>query len=275
MNPIDSFSLLGSGKRLIGWGASGLFRYYQTLYPLPLHYLIDSKTSLWGGTCQGLDIHQPEQLAKEDPKHTIIIIYSSFASEIEQQIRKYGSYTAITAPAFFCPERRYLKKVIENGDVDARLIIPQTYTRKYLPFSPSDLIMCGTTDVMQAYWNVALDPRRFNISHGCKTNSLAQISKAMLSTECYLGVRYARKLCPNVAIDLRDSWKFFQKHFIVVDNSWFKLFWVKNPNIPDTFPIFPYRENIDHSFWQSLFFEDEELILKEMDRVDIKHQKWS
>ncbi len=116
MSIIDIFSLIGRMRRIVGWGAGGLFHYYHTLYPLPLDFLIDSDPSLWGSHCRGLNIRPPKRLADEDPKHTLIIIYSSFSDEIAKQIEDYGPYTTIFAPVFFSTESVYLNKMLEEQE---------------------------------------------------------------------------------------------------------------------------------------------------------------
>ena len=82
--------------------------------PLPLQYLIDSDDSLWGSRQNGMDIRPPKQLGNEDPNQILIIIYSSFAAEIEKQVTSIGPYTAICAPEFFCPEGRYHIKYLQE-----------------------------------------------------------------------------------------------------------------------------------------------------------------
>ena len=407
----DTFSLLREKPRIIGWGAGGLFHYYHTIYPLPLPYIIDSESSLWGKRSLGVDIFPPEYLAKEDPIETLIIIYSSFSSEIEKQIESFGPFTAVTASAFFSIDKEFLKKSVEveknrqikknepesnncllvqgpvypnltlsilkvfallfpkdliilstwqgtkqslidelspyvditlqsepppyNGVqnrnfqivstqkgieaakrtgvskilktrtdlflqesnlflnekhvrnvfqinnfgnerevIDNRLIIPQTFTRKFLPFSPSDLVMIGNVNVMETYWDIPLDLRNFNLFKECRSHCLAEISRCMLSTECYLGVNFAKKRYQNISFSLSESWNFFRDNFIVVDNSWFGIYWPKYPHIPDKFPVKLYRENIKHLFWQALFFNDDRQMKDEINKVDIGMQKW-
>ena len=47
-----------------------------------------------------------------------------------------------------------------------RLIVPSSYTRKYLLYHPSDLAMLGAAEDMARYWSTPLDPRSGELLHG-------------------------------------------------------------------------------------------------------------
>ncbi len=96
-----------TGKKLIGWGTGGVYRNLAANNPQPLAYLIDNNQQRWGEQLDGLQICAPELLQKEDPANTLVILYSSFVSEIGQQIEQLGPYQYCSASSFFA-SKEYL-----------------------------------------------------------------------------------------------------------------------------------------------------------------------
>ncbi len=89
------------GKKLIGWGTGGVYRNLATSKPQQLAYLIDNSSQRWGEQLDGLKVCSPEQLLLEDPTNTLVILYSSFVTEIGQQIEQLGPYQYTSATNFF------------------------------------------------------------------------------------------------------------------------------------------------------------------------------
>ncbi len=402
------YNLLATGKKLVGWGSGGVYDYYHGLFPLPLAYLVDNAPQAQGTSKAGLQICPPETLQQEDPQQVVVVIYSSFSTEILQQLNSYGPFTSINAPVLFCsdyrqqwqrveqvlqqslPQRqssatnafliqgqvipeltakiagvyaRYypdslrvlstwegtdpklLEEIVPLVDqvllnappklagvqnrnlqivstraglrycqqqgaervlktrsdmfvmapdllnqceqlrdhydptacrqlgLDNRLVIPQSFTRKYLPYSPSDLAMYGSTKDLLKFWDCPLDERQFGLLEVCQSSNLLQLGVEGLPAECYFGVNFCRRLGRSANGELADSWAFYRDLFLVTDNSWFELFWPKNPHIPDSFPLLPHRETISNRFWHALL-NGGSAQLGAASTIDISSQVW-
>ncbi len=154
-----------------------------------------------------------------------------------------------------------------------RLVIPQSFTRKYLLYSPSDLAMYGATNDLLKFWDCPLDERQFDLLEACQTNNLQQLGVAGLPAECYFGINFCRSLGRPTTEDLLDSWNFYRNLFLITDNSWFELFWPKNPHIPDSFPQQAQRETISSKFWHALLHDSSQLA-EAATAIDISKQFW-
>lgn len=149
----------------------------------------------------------------------------------------------------------YDNKVCQSRGMKNRILIPTSFTRKYLMFHPSDLTMFGTTHDLEIYWNVAYDNRTFGIAEEGKNRNMREFSLKMIPAESYFGQSFARKIYDNeLGNTLQDSWNFYKDFFIVLDDEWFDLFWFKNPWIPDKNTLDRTRALISHYFWQQLYF---------------------
>jgi hypothetical protein len=135
-----------------------------------------------------------------------------------------------------------------------RLIVPSSYTRKYLLYHPSDLTMLGAAEDMMLYWSARLDPRSGELhTVAAPDAALAAVNLAGHPAESYLGLQFCRTLGRPVAGTLVDSWVFYRDLFAVVDNEWFDLLWFKNLSIPDAACRSGVRQMVTGAFWQRLF----------------------
>jgi hypothetical protein len=149
-----------------------------------------------------------------------------------------------------------------------RLIVPASYTRKFLLYHPSDLVMLGAASDLAQYWSAPLDPRGGSLlSPDWMDLPVSQTNLAGNPTESYLGVQFCRSTGRRVAATLADSWAFYRDFFAVVDNDWFDLLWFKNLSIPDAATRRGVRQLVSHQFWQRLEAADSSLAL-EMNEVD-------
>lgn len=148
-----------------------------------------------------------------------------------------------------------------------RLIVPSSYTRKYLLYHPSDLAMLGAADDMAQYWSAPLDPRSGELLTVASPDSaMAAVNLSGHPAESYLGLGFCRTLGRPIAGTLVDSWAFYRDLFAVVDNDWFDLLWFKNLSIPDSARRTGVRQMVTGAFWQRLFACDP---LIERDLLDI------
>jgi WavE lipopolysaccharide synthesis len=141
-----------------------------------------------------------------------------------------------------------------------RLVVPSSYTRKYLLYHPSDLAMLGAAEDMVKYWSAPLDPRSGELlAVASPASAMAAVNLAGHPTESYLGLQFCRTIGRPVAGTLVDSWAFYRDLFAVVDNDWFDLLWFKNLSIPDAARRSGIRQMVTGAFWQRLFACDPQI----------------
>lgn len=134
-----------------------------------------------------------------------------------------------------------------------RLIVPTSFTRKYLLYHPSDLVMLGHAEDLQRYWSAPLDPRSGSLLDAeWLDRPLADVNLAGNPTESYLGLAFCRNLGRPVLGTLDDSWAFYRDSFAIVDHAWFDLLWMKHLALPDTGLEAHIRETVTPAFWRSL-----------------------
>ena len=115
--------------------------------------------------------------------------------------------------------RRY---PIRANYLTGRLIVPDIFTRKYMPYRPSDLMTFGYLEDVWRYWNVSFD-----------------LSDAEIETEQYLCDRTAKEILRVSGLEMRDVDAYrgyrslLRDYFIVRDFSWYEGVWLKYPHIRD------------------------------------------
>ena len=187
-------------------------------------------------------------------------------------ILKTRSDLAVLAPAVFERAAWWLDRIGHDAPREAglrqRLVVPSSFTRKYLLYHPSDLVMLGHVDDMTRYWAAPLDPRRGHLLSGeWVGQSLTSAALNGNPTESYLGTAFCRRLGRPVRGTLADSWAFYRDLFAVMDNDWFDLLWFKNLSIPDAAVRSGVREIVRQAFWERLVAGDPGLE-SEMSAVD-------
>ena len=137
-----------------------------------------------------------------------------------------------------------------------RVIVPSSFTRKYLLYHPSDLVMLGDARDLRRFWSAALDPRGGSLlSADWIDMPLTALNMSGHPAESYLGLEFCRSIRRPVAGTLEDSWAFYRDLFAVVDNDWFDLVWFKNLAIPDVGVRSGLRQTVSHAFWQRLQYD--------------------
>lgn len=134
-----------------------------------------------------------------------------------------------------------------------RLIVPTSYTRKYLLYHPSDLVMLGHAEDLARYWSAPLDPRAGSLLDATWLDRpLADVNLDGNPTESYLGLAFCRSLQRPILGTVEDSWAFYRDSFAVVDHAWFDLLWMKHLAVPDEGLEAHIRETVTPGFWRSL-----------------------
>jgi len=157
--------------------------------------------------------------------------------------------------------------------LEGRILIPMSFTRRYLLYHPSDLFMAGYVGDLLTFWQADLDDRIFDLEEACRQLSLKALSMGGMVTECYLGQSFARRIGWKLKGDLLDSWQYYRDLFLVVDNRWADLCWLKNPSLITDLAWKRPQELVDHYFWQSLYLSKSRFT-SSINDLDISVQKW-
>jgi len=137
-----------------------------------------------------------------------------------------------------------------------RIIVPSSFTRKYLLYHPADLVMLGDARDLQTFWSASLDPRGGSLlSADWIDMPLTAVNMSGHPAESYLGLEFCRSIRRPAAGTLEDSWAFYRDLFAVVDNDWFDLVWFKNLAIPDVGVRSGPRQTVSQAFWQRLQYD--------------------
>jgi len=392
--------------RHVGWGTGSAFEYFHARYPLKLAYSVDNEPTRWGTERIGVPVVGPDTLRSEDPRQTLIVIYSSAWREILPQLSRMGFRRAVPAGALFGlladpagrdrlaradalsrrrvrrrPSARraivvqgpivpevtkyalsvtsaqhphdlivlstwretpaelvaevapYVDEVVLNDapalagiqhrnyqivstraglecaraagaeqvlktrtdgvhispsifddaaaleqrfapaaaralGLRGRIIVPQSFTRTYVPYHASDLMMLGATEDLMAFWSAPLDLRPGTARDFYPaTISLRDVALDGRAPETYFGVHYCRHVGRPVRGTVHDSWAYYRDLFTVVDNDWFGLLWLKNVSMPEARLKGGPRRLVDHRFWKRLVAGRTELcaIVPELD----------
>jgi len=136
-----------------------------------------------------------------------------------------------------------------------RIIFPETYTRKYLLFHPSDMNMFGHIDDLLLYWNVPLEDSEYDCSiEKIKVDrTLIEYVQDRSNTEIYICYYFKSKLENGYENTLEGSWKLFKDAFIVTDDDWFDLFWFKHVMIPQFRNNHEPVANFNREFWEKIY----------------------
>ncbi|MEQ1869987.1 MAG: WavE lipopolysaccharide synthesis family protein [Vicinamibacterales bacterium] len=156
-----------------------------------------------------------------------------------------------------------------------RIIVPSSFTRKFLLYHPSDLVMLGAADDLRRYWSAPLDARTGELlSPQWIDRPLSAVNMEGNPTESYLGLQFCRTLGRSASGSVRDSWHFYRDFFAVVDNDWLEMLWFKNLSIPDASVREGVRQMVTQAFWERLQAGDAgveaDLLEIDVDRVALR-----
>lgn len=168
---------------------------------------------------------------------------------------------AVMAPSVFEQAEWWLERIGRSAarayGLRDRIIVPASFTRKFLLYHPSDLVMLGAADDLRRYWSAPLDARTGELlSPQWLDRPLADVNMDGNPTESYLGLQFCRAIGRPACGTVRDSWDFYRDLFAVVDNDWFEMLWFKNLAIPDENVRRGVRQMVTQAFWQRLQADD-------------------
>lgn len=107
-----------------------------------------------------------------------------------------------------------------------RLVVPQTFTRAYLPYHCSDLMMYGEAEDLLRFWSAPHDSRQFTITPPI-TATIGEAARSMMFAESWLSCHFCRTIDRPLDFTLTEWWRLLGELMIVVDDSWCGLLWAK------------------------------------------------
>lgn len=168
----------------------------------------------------------------------------------------------------------YDNTIARDHGLSNRIIVPETYTRKYMLYHPGDLTMYGDIQDMIKYWSTPHDARNFSLLDAdWRSKNIKQMSIDGGPAESYLARNFAQSINRPLVDTLQDSWQFLRDFFIVVDNSWLDIFWTKYPRLTSIETHHSVLRCISHCFWHQLYFKNINLNKAESE-VDIHNTVW-
>jgi hypothetical protein len=171
---------------------------------------------------------------------------------------------AVLGEDIFAQGRWWLERIgsgaARAAGLRGRIIVPSSFTRKYLLYHPSDLVMLGDARDLQTFWSAPLDSRSGSLlSPDWIDLPLSALNMSGHPAESYFGLEFCRSIGRPATGTLEDSWAFYRDLFAVVDNDWFDLVWFKNLAIPDVGVRSGPRQTVSQAFWQGLQYESRDI----------------
>jgi WavE lipopolysaccharide synthesis len=218
---------------------------------------------------------RPEAAGIQNRNYQIVSTRAGLARAMDcgaSLILKTRSDLAVLADDIFAKAGWWLAQIGDGAarayGAEDRLIVPSSYTRKYLLYHPSDMAMLGRAADLWRYWGAPLDARGGSLlSDAWMDRPLTAVNLSGNPTESYLGLEYCRAIGRPVGGTLRDSWAFYRDLFAVVDNDWFDLLWYKNLSIPDAAVRAGVRQTASGHWWRQLL-ADERMVPGDVVDVD-------
>ncbi|MBN2719110.1 MAG: hypothetical protein JXX14_24895 [Deltaproteobacteria bacterium] len=240
-------------------------RYMRCIYPNALIVL-----STWNGTeakllrplkpfCDCIVTSEPPAVAGGRNRNYQIVSTYKGICEAEslgaQYVLKIRTDCCVTAPDVFnlyrTLSKHYDSGILNDTKSAGRIFVNQTYTKKFIPYHVSDIVMLGRISDLKRFWSVQPDNRELSVHDASwAINSLEKIGLEGLLPECYLTRHYAASIGWQIKDSLVDYWRLMRDIFVVQDDSWFDLIWFK---LPIPIQPLPVDETVTHAFWQSLY----------------------
>lgn len=150
-------------------------------------------------------------------------------------------------------EKKYTSIMCRQLGLRGRLFVPETFSRKYLLYHPSDLLVLGHVEDLANYWTIPYDLRDNLAPMEVNDGTLLSLSKAKHPAEAYICQSFFEKIGRELLFTLEDSWQVYRDYFCILENKQFGLFWIKSPQLPVNAALKKCLECISSHFWRRLY----------------------
>lgn len=137
-----------------------------------------------------------------------------------------------------------------------RLIIPDVFTRKYLPFNAGDLLTYGYLQDVVSFWSASsfdsrtLEDPSFDFKK--RNPKLPLFAKSKAVVECYFTLNYFEHINYNTTCSMENWIDILKNFYIVVNCHEHKLFWTRRNFCSRTLAASMYKSVISHQDWVSM-----------------------
>jgi len=104
--------------QIVGWGTGAFYQHVKEYYLGRLTYLVDGNPDKWGKEIDGLEIYSPEKLKLEEKASLIVVVFSTFFNQIEEQLNSFG------VTHYMPPVTPYEKRCLKFFLAQARYDVP-------------------------------------------------------------------------------------------------------------------------------------------------------
>jgi hypothetical protein len=115
--------------------------------------------------------------------------------------------------------------------MEGRIVIGDTYLRKYIPYHPSDLFMYGTLDDLLRMWSASRHDNRPNIVDelvvGLDPLPLGEVARRCDLAENHVCIHWLKQIGRPLDFTVADSMALYRDFFVVVDYAFAGAFWPK------------------------------------------------
>ena len=120
---------------------------------------------------------------------------------------------------------------VQKYGMDGRIVIGDTYIRKYIPYHPSDLVQYGALEDLLLMWSASPYDDRPNIMDELVTKldplPLAEVARRCELAENHVCVHWLTQIGRPLDFTIADSLALYRDYFVVVDHAFAGSFWPK------------------------------------------------
>lgn len=120
---------------------------------------------------------------------------------------------------------------VRRYGMEGRIVIGNTYLRKYIPYHPSDLFMYGALDDLLQMWSAAPYDDRPNVIDELALEldavSLGEVARRGDIAENHVCVHWLKQIGRPLDFTVADSMALYRDFFVVVDYAFVGAFWPK------------------------------------------------
>jgi WavE lipopolysaccharide synthesis len=148
-----------------------------------------------------------------------------------------------------------------------RIVGVSLNTFKYRMYGLSDMFTYGYIDDMLLYWDSQLDDRKLTDVDFQPNYSLRMFAKWRFA-EVYLVTEFLQKIGRKQLWTLKDSWRVFTDHFIIIDQAQLDLFWPKYNRCEFRWRSYSHM-GLKGKFKEEMMFKDWFNIYSDLDKIEI------
>lgn len=158
----------------------------------------------------------------------------------------------------------------ENLSQKKRIITTGINTYKYLPFSISDMLMFGTTEDIEKYWEVELSKKELLDNKIFKDIYKITKQKTLWSCEIYLYINFLKKVknTEKVNYSLNEYYKALNENIIITDII--EFYWFKYRLLDDNYSndVTLRRQFLREEEWINLYQNYNQINIIELEKIE-------